>query len=36
VFDAVIIGARLVQYSAALVLFGASLFFLYGLRITGQ
>jgi putative copper resistance protein D len=32
VFDLAIIGARLVQYSAALVLFGSSLFFLYGIE----
>jgi len=36
VFDAAIIGARLVQYGAALVLFGSSLFFLYGVAPTGR
>jgi putative copper resistance protein D len=36
VFAVAIIGARLVQYSAALVLFGASLFFLYGIDPTDR
>ena len=35
-FEETIIGARLVQYSAALVLFGSSLFFLYGVETTGR
>jgi copper resistance protein D len=35
VFEETIIGARLVQYSAALVLFGSSLFLLYGVETTG-
>jgi putative copper resistance protein D len=36
VFDAAIIDARLLQYSAALVLFGSSLFFLYGVAPTAR
>jgi putative copper resistance protein D len=36
VSDAAIIGARLVQYGAALVVFGSSLFFLYGVKTIGR
>jgi putative copper resistance protein D len=36
VFEEAIMGARLVQYSAALVLFGSSLFFLYGVETPGR